>query len=181
MLHYVKIVLKKTLPKSALEKLKAIVLNIKSIAFKVKIKRVQANHKKALLLIKNKDKIKVAFFLIHDSVWKYEGVYRLMEKDERFEPIVVVCPYIVSGEETMLREMNQAYNSFTLKGYNVVKTYNENDKKWLNVKEEVQPDIVFFTNPHKLTKDEYYITNFLDCLTCYVQYSFHITYLHKAQ
>jgi len=142
---------------------------------------VQKRYKRIILKIKKKDKFKVVFFLIQDSAWKYEGVYRLMEKDDRFEPIVVVCPYIVYGEETMRRDMNQAYNTFLTKDYNVIKTYNEATKKWLDVKKEIKPDIVFFTLPHKVTKDEYFITGFLDCLTCYVPYGFMIANLQQSQ
>ena len=78
----------------------------------IKIKIAPFQHKIAVKKVRKKDKIKVAFFLIHDSVWKYEGVYKLMEQDERFEPLVIVCPYITFGEENMLKEMKQAYQSF---------------------------------------------------------------------
>lgn len=156
-------------------------LLFKSLYEKYLILSVEKKHQKTLQRIKGKKTIKVAFFLLHESVWKYEGVYRLMEKNERFDPIVVVCPYMAYGEENMLKDMRKAYNSFRQKRYNVIRTLDENTGEWLDVKKEVKPDIVFFTNPHKLTKDEYYIMNFIDTLTCYVQYSFHITYLHNTQ
>ena len=35
--------------------------------------------------------------------------------------------------------------------------------------------ILFFTNPYKLTKEEYYITNFQDVITLYVPYGYMIT------
>ncbi len=130
--------------------------------------------------LREKDKIKVAFFLIHDSVWKYEGIYQLMEKDDRFEPVVVVCPYIIYGDENMMKVMTQAYNSFSKKGYKVIKTYNEVTKQWLNIKEEIQPDIVFFTNPNNLTKKQYYITRYTDCLTCYAPYNFGNSHLYET-
>lgn len=151
------------------------------VVFRIKLINVRKNHLKALEIVRTKEKIKVAFFLIHESVWKYEGVYKLLEKDERFEPMVIVCPDIINGEETMLRDMNQAYENFKKNGYNIIKTLNEKTGEWLDVRKEIKPDIIFFTNPHKLTKEEYYITNYLDCLTCYVQYSFHITHLHNLQ
>jgi len=136
----------------------------------------QFRYKKIVRQVRKKDKIKVAFFLIHEAVWKYEGVYRLMEKDERFDPVVIICPYILYGETTMFKEMDQAYNSFFNRGYHVISTYDKNSKKWLDIKEMVDPDIVFFTNPHPLTKDEYYIGNFPKTLTCYVPYTFQTTY-----
>lgn len=144
-------------------------------------KFIQYRYKKNVERIQKKDNIRVAFFLIHGAIWKYDGIYKLMEKDRRFDPIVVVCPYIIYGEENMIRTMDQTYQAFSERGYNVVKTYDEVTKKWMNVKKKVKPDIVFFTNPHNLTLSDYYIFNYLDRLTCYVQYSFHITYLHEAQ
>lgn len=140
---------------------------------------VHIRYKKILQQKQNKNQIKVAFFLIHDSVWKYDGVYELMVSDHRFEPVVFVCPYNEYGPEYMLLTMNLSYDSFRAKGYNVIKTYNETTKEWLNVNKEFNPDIVFFTNPHKLTKDEYYITNYLHCLTCYVPYNFGNSHLFQ--
>ena len=140
---------------------------------------IQFRYKKIVRKFKKKDKIKVAFFLIHDSVWKYDGVYKLMESDPRFEPVVVVCPYLIDDLEKMMFIMNNAYNTFKEKQFNVIKTYNEETKTWLDIKKEIQPDIVFFTNPHKLTKAEYYITNYLNCLTCYVPYNFGNSHLFQ--
>ena len=153
---------------------KPVMRPIQNFFFNIKLKRVQANHEKALKIIQKKEKIKVAFFVIHESVWKYDELYRLMEQDKRFDPIIVVCPYIVYGEDNMLREMNQAFNAFNKKGYKTVKTLKENGT-WLNVRNEIKPDIVFFTNPYKLTKEEYYITNFQDVITLYVPYGYMTT------
>jgi len=148
------------------------------------IKVQPLRHKRALKRVKNKskrDKIKVAFFAIHSSVWKYDGVYRLMEEDERFDPIVVVCPVVNYGKKNMLEEMEKTYKLFEHKGYNVIKTYNKKDDNYLDVKKEIAPDIIFYTNPHQLTKEEYYITRYKDTLSCYTQYSFHVTHLNEIQ
>lgn len=155
--------------------------NLKTFKKQLYYKKVRLRYKSIARKLRKKEKIKVAFFLIHDSVWKYEGVYQLMKNDSRFEPIVIVCPYILYGEETMIYDMNKAYISFKNNGYNVVKTLDEKTGEWLDVKNEINPDIVFFTNPHNLTKPDYYIKNFLDRLTCYVPYSFRIDYLTEIQ
>jgi len=157
----------------------SITKQLRVLQFNWVLSKTQKKHQIALEKIRQKDKIKVAFFLIHESVWKYEKVYWLLQNDDRFEPIVFVCPYITYGEENMLQEMNQAYEGFKEQGYNVVKTFDEKSRLWLDVKKEVKPDLVFFTNPHKLTRDEYYILNFLDTLTCYVPYNFGNSHLLK--
>mgnify|MGYP001012648656 CR=1 FL=1 len=71
---------------------------------KAKISIVQKSHKRALEKIKNKTRFTVAFFVIHDSVWKYDRVYNLMLKNLRFEPIIIVCPYVSFGREAVVRE-----------------------------------------------------------------------------
>jgi len=142
---------------------------------------VQWRYDKTAEKIRKKDKITAVFFLIHESIWKYGGVYKLMEQDKRFEPIVVVCPNIWYGEEYMLREMDRAYSSFLTRGYNVIKALNETTQQWLDVKKEIKPDIVFFTYPGKMTKSEYYVYNFLDCLTVYVPYGFMAANIQRDQ
>jgi len=142
-------------------------------------------HRKALEKLRTKAhkkvKIKVAFFAIHSSVWKYDGIYKLMEQDLRFDPIVVVCPVVNYGKENMLTEMGKTYTLFKSKGYNVVKTYNEEEDTYLDVKKEIAPDIIFFTNPYRgLIEDGYYITNFKDTLTCYTQYSFNVVNINQV-
>ncbi len=169
----VKNVLKKIIPDS-------IVKTVRKTVFQSHCKKIQSNHKIALAKIQNKEKIKIVFFLIHESVWKYEELYKLMEEDNRFDPCVVVCPYITYGDETMLFELQHAYDNFKAKGYNVIKSLNENSGEWLDVKNTIKPDIVFFTNPHNLTREEYFITNFLDTLTCYVPYGFKNSYLYES-
>jgi hypothetical protein len=54
----------------------------------------QLRDKRATLL-KTKEKITVAFFLQSPSVWKYDRLYHLLEQSDRYEPIVVVCPFNV--------------------------------------------------------------------------------------
>lgn len=143
------------------------------------IKMAFKRHQKALVRLRNKEKIKVVFFLIHDSVWKYEQVYKLMEKDDRFEVIILVCPYIAYGNENMIIQMNISYHNFKKRGYNVRKTLNEFNGEWLDVKKTIKPDIIFFTNPHKLTLEKYYITNFTNYLTCYAPYNFGNSHLFQ--
>lgn len=158
---------------------KSIIDNIKLLPVYYDIKCVQRKQRSTIKTIRKKEKIRVVFFLIFDSVWKYEGVYHLMLNSKHFEPIVVVCPYIKSDESTMIREMNKAYSTFKEKGYNVINSYNEKTNEWLDVKKTLNPDIVFFSNPHELTKDEYYINHFTDRLTCYVPYNFGNSHLYQ--
>jgi len=152
---------------------------IHNLTFQYYLKRQPVLHSKALKRVRDKKVIKVVFFLIHESVWKHDGIYKMMEKNERFHPIIIVCPYITYGSTNMHREMIKTFNSFKNKRYNVIKTFNESTGKWLDVKKEINPDIVFFTNPWDLTRPEYLIQNFKKTLTCYIPYGFKNSYLYQ--
>ena len=141
------------------------------LAFRVLMFKVKWNQFLALKKARRKDEIVVLFFLIHESVWKYEGVYRLLEADEQFRPIIIVCPDIKFGREEMFLNINKSFASFQSKGYNVLKSIDE-EGKWLNVKKDLNPSVVFFTNPYPLTHPFYSIQNYLNKLTCYVPYNF---------
>lgn len=147
-------------------------LGFRQLYFFYLIKRAPKRHRKALEIVRKKENIKVAFFLNHESVWKYEVLYDLMEQHPRFEPKIFVCPVVNFGMENMLFEMDKAFEVFKNKGHNVIKTYNKETGKYLDIKNTFSPDLVFFTNPHEGLQDyRYYINQFANTLTCYVPYS----------
>lgn len=131
-------------------------------------KRMQVKHAELLQQLKGKKKIKVVFLAIHKSVWKVDPVFQKMLKDPFFEPEILVCPYTPYGEERMLEDLKQTYSYFIDKGYPVRKSLKE-DGSWYKL-DEIKPDIVFFTNPHDLTRKEYYEDAYFNYLSCYVPY-----------
>ena len=136
------------------------------LIYKYYINTNASKQKKALAQLKGKNKIKCVFFGLFDSVWKYDELYRLMQVHPRFEPIILVCPIVNFGRDNMLKKMDDAYNFYKVRGFNVIKSYNKETNKYINVKKELSPDIIFYTNPYKgLIDDRYFITNYLDIKT----------------
>jgi hypothetical protein len=161
-------IIRKLLPKKVKSFLRKTMKFIQRYQYELQQKR----YLKIVEKVKKKDKITVAFFLILESVWKCEYLYNLMVNHPRFEPIIIVCPVVNYGYKNMLSEMDKCYNFFLQKGYDVIRTYNVESDTYLNIRKEIAPDIVFYTNPYKgLIDDRYYISNFSDTLTCYVPYS----------
>jgi len=135
------------------------------------IKLARIKHKEALSKLKQKKPIRCVFLALFDSVWKYDNVYLLMEKDERFEPIILVCPIVNYGEGNMIERMDSCYNILFNKGYRVVKAYDRTNQKYIDIREDLHPDIIFYTSPYKnLIDNRYYIDSFEDILTVYVPY-----------
>jgi len=122
--------------------------------------------------VKNNEKIKVLFLVIHHSVWKLDEVFQKMMNDDLFQPQILICPYTIYGEEQMHDDMNSAFDFFLNKKYPVEKTLND-DGTWIKL--NTMDDIVFFTNPYPLTMTEYYHNPLRNKLSCYVPYYFMAT------
>jgi hypothetical protein len=131
--------------------------------------RMKKKHEKLVFKIKGKERIKILFLVIHKSVWKVDPVFRKMLDNPFFDPVIVVCPYIIHGEDRMWEEMHECIAYFNSKGYPIHSTYNNEKNHWIGL-DELEPDIIFFTNPHDLTRKEYYDHAYLNYLTCYVPY-----------
>ena len=102
-----------------------------------KIKRFQSHYPEIISRIKKKEKITVAFFLIHSSVWKYDKLFQLMLADDKFEPVVVICPCTYYGEEAMIRDLKSAEKFVRSKGYPYIMTLNFETGKWFDVKQKI--------------------------------------------
>lgn len=132
------------------------------------------------LLASKKEPLNVLFMAIYDSNWKYDSVYRAMEKDPRFNPIVLVCPVVNRGREHMLETMNKCCRSFEKNGYKFVRTYDEQTNSYVDA-HSYNPDIIFYTNPYEgLIDNRYFIDQFPDALPCYVNYGYINVYMEWA-
>lgn len=127
---------------------------------------------KKVFQLKNQKTVRVVFFVIHSSVWKYDGLYKLLEKDPLFEPLIVVCPYTNVDNSKMMQEMQKAYDFFNDKSFNVIKSFNKKDNSWIDVQQELHPDIIFYSVPYTYTRKEYQLDYFENTLNCYVPYFF---------
>ena len=148
---------------------------------KIEIKNVQENYTKILKSLRPKNNIKIAFFLLNVDTWKLDFLYWMFNKHPRFEPIIVICPFLTKGETFLKEELNKSIDFCKLKKYNYFIAYDEIESKVMDVKSIIKPDLVFFTNPNSKTYKELLIDNFLDTLTCYVPYSFRIDTLYEYE
>ena len=119
-------------------------------------------HQRSLQKLKKKNPIRCVFLALDENIWKYDGLYRLMQKDTNFEPIILVCPIVNYGYDNMIYKMNNCYNYYKNKGYHVILSYNKTSDIYVDLRKDLNPDIIFYTN------------NILFCL-----YYFYLDYLFK--
>lgn len=144
---------------------------------KYDIRKFKKQYLKTEKRIKAKTQLKVMFALFHDSVWKLDGVYRLMLKDPLFDPVIVILPYIAAeSEDIMYDTMHKTQRFLESKGYNYFMSFDFENNNWHDIRKELQPDIIFISMPYfGYTKKEYFIYGFPDALICYNSYSSMVT------
>lgn len=140
---------------------------------KRKIKKIRKKQDDLIRDYKGKSKLTVAFFLQSSSIWKYDELYWLFEKSDRFKPTVVVSPYnvhLIYDKQECFRVMRETLSFAKAQGYNTLCSYDFDANKWLDVKKTINPDIVFFTKPYKDTLPKYHLYHFMDKLTMHAPY-----------
>lgn len=140
--------------------------------------RMKKQHEMLLKKMKGKKRVRVVFLVIHKSVWKVDTVFQKMLNDDFFDPVILVCPYTVYGESLMWKDMQECLQYFNEKGYPTYSSFNYSEQCWVKL-DELSPDIVFFTNPHDLTRKEYYEDAYLNYLSCYVPYAHDVSKYKK--
>lgn len=141
---------------------------------------VRWRHRRELRRVREKLTLRVVFLVIRESVWKVDGVFQEMLEHPRIEPSILVCPetiYSSFSTETMAA----CRNAFVKRGYPVQVAYDGTSDRWLSLDRDVQPDILFFTNPHDLTRPEYYRHAFSRYLSCYVPYAHQVSHYNNHQ
>ncbi len=123
--------------------------------------------------------VKVAFLSRENQKWQSESIYRLMEADPNFDPIVVVSsPKVSSGEEFTTRvtlEDNLLF--FAQKGIKAVSA--AVDAK--NVLDDLEPDIVFYEQHWGLSRIFHPRNVGRKSLICYSPYSYAFYLLADSQ
>ncbi len=115
--------------------------------------------------LKKKEKIQVVFFTMSVGFWKYDSLFRLMQKHSRFEPIAVFTANQKEKPEFQKKNLENLRDFFKNKSF-----YFQENMNNLN------PDILFYTQPYRnIFSDDFSIYHFTDKLLCYIPYSFFIS------
>ena len=131
-------------------------------AYKAEVKRIEGT----------KRPLNVVFMVLYSAVWKYDSVYKLMEKDPRFNPLILVCPVADYGKEHMVENFRPTVEMFKKKGYNVMSAYDEATDTFVNI-DDLKPDLLMYAFQWSSHVDSRYnVYTLQKYLKCYVNYSF---------
>jgi len=133
------------------------------------------DYSQAIAKIKNKynkkEKIRVGFLVSENSKWNAENLYNLLEENEHFEPVVLVTLYTTRHDKKDFTKTSVAdnYNFFVSIGKRVQKVYDEENEKYLDIK-DFDIDILFYQQPWGISLEQS-ITNVSSyAICCYFPY-----------
>ncbi|WP_299160558.1 CDP-glycerol glycerophosphotransferase family protein [uncultured Eudoraea sp.] len=177
----IKNTLNKALPESIFNLLYNAYKGIRDYSFYRNIRKIRKQQHEIVASLQKKEIINVIFLIMVEAIWKYEELYKLLSKNPRFKITVVPIPLTREGLAQM-DGYEQTLNYFNNNGYNTFKSFDQNSGTWLDIKDILRPDLVFFANPYPwMTFDKYAIDHFTNSLTCYVPYCFQVSKLFKMQ
>ena len=121
-------------------------------------------------------------FIFYKTYWVNNILYKLFEKDDLFNVTLVITPYGQHYSNQEIKEYNETYQDFKNKGFNIIKGYDEENDKTIDLELECSPDIVFYATDWV---DAYpkllHINNIPQtALICYVPYSFMVSDLFES-
>ena len=122
--------------------------------------------------LRHKKKINVVFFAASLSMWRYQHLYEALSKHPRFNVTIVIQPFITWSLVQQNENTKELSNYFQQKGIPYLLGTNSNGAL-LDVKNELKPDLLFYTQPYDGSlPEEFSYNNFYDKLYCYYPYAF---------
>lgn len=136
---------------------------------KIMYLRAYNNQQHLIEKIRDKDRIRVVFIVYLVSMWKLDNVLKLMLEDDYFEPIIFVAPFQGYDNEKKQSEFKSVIDYFKNKNVEVVSSW-DNEKEEYKDFDELNADLVFFSNPWDYSSGLYYSNIYENYLCCYIKY-----------
>lgn len=121
--------------------------------------------------VKKKKHINVVFFASNVSMWRYQHLYELMSKHERFNVYVLLTPFLTYSKEEKEKDINELKKYFDAKKVK----YIEADS--CNIEKDIDPDILFYPQFYfGILNKKYDAKKFRNRLLCAYPYTFNNIY-----
>lgn len=123
--------------------------------------------------LRSKDHVNVVFLPTNVAMWKYQRLYELLKSDKRFRVYIFPTPLANFTREQRIEDLRAMRAYFSERAMEYVDYELEKGKPMVNVRDVVDPDIIFYTQHYEITLEKGLVyTHFLDKLLCYAPYAF---------
>lgn len=145
---------------------------IKNSILHLKIHYYNINKEKKINKVFSKATINVVFFVLYDSMWKCDGLFRLLQESKRFKPYIISSPYPNHPRKFSIENQKRVRQFFTQKGFTYIDGYDFSSNKLFDIK-SLQPDIIFYQQPYNAGYKGFKIEALWDsCIFGYIPYCF---------
>ena len=119
----------------------------------------------------NNKKIRVGFLVNENCKWNAENLYNLLEKNEYFEPVILITLYDTRHQKKDMTKssIEDNYKFFAATDKRIEKVYDEKEEKYLNI-EDFDIDILFYQQPWGLDPSQSIETVSKHCVCLYYSY-----------
>jgi len=105
------------------------------------------------------NRLRVVFFVLNISMWKYESLFKLLLSDSRFDPIIIPYPLFWHSDE-----QNKAFEKDIIEycekcKFPYIKAFNIDSKEYIPA-DELCADLVCYTQPYNNCPDFYKVEKF---------------------
>lgn len=151
-------------------------INLRILIRHIKINILLPIYQKALILrLRHRERIHVIFIASSLSMWKFQGLYELLNKHARFKVSVFIMPFKVYSAEQQKADVESLVSYFGSRGIPYVVQSNSCEKSE-NELQKLNPDVLFYPQPYLGNYDEAYdYDKFRMRLLCYCPYAFWMT------
>ena len=148
----------------------------KKFFYDLKVKQnldyIKKNQKQVIKNLKGALPLNVIFHVYDESKWKSQSVYDLMEKNEKFNPLIVVTKNCAPEENPNFQTAEnviKCYEYFKNKGMRVEYGYDIQKNKFIPF-EKFNPDIIIYSHPWYVYKTQGPVVCSKFALTYYIPY-----------
>lgn len=138
-------------------------------------RKAETNYKKVLEKLKKKakkEKIKVGFVCFDSARWKCQTLYELLEKDDNFEPFIIMSKlYVGGGNQTRIQTNSDFLEKceYFEKNHNVIYGYDLEKNEYISL-DEFGMDYIFYQLPFYYHSKQMPLITSKKSLTAYVPY-----------
>ena len=128
-------------------------------------------HYKVLRRIRERGYANVIFMAANLPMWRYQGLYELINKDKRFHVSIILAPFKAYSDiqkKDNISELRKWFDSQNI-AYIDSTTWKDDD---YNIRKHLNPDIIFYTQPYEhVYGNSLDNIHFEDILLCYTSYA----------
>lgn len=142
-----------------------------NVQYTISLFYISKNKKRVAKKINNNEVLNVVFVVQYIPGWnKLEPIYSKMQKDQRFNPIIVCVPLNIQNHVLLDNNGNDTYQYFVDHGYKAINALLD-DGSWFDLK-QLKPDYLFHSRPYNHFMPKCYISGEIAkyALICNVMY-----------